>query len=143
MYKVAADAALHFFPLGSGPGSFVPVFKLFEDPGQVTNVFVNHSHSDYIELTVEGGLAGLLLIACMLLWWGSRATAIWFARAPSRMDRAAVVATAAILAHSLVDYPARTAAIGTILAAGLALMASRPEVKAEEASAGGRHLRAE
>jgi O-antigen ligase len=143
MYKIAAQAALHSFPLGSGPGSFVPVFKLFEEPAQVTNVFVNHSHSDYIELVVEGGVAGFLLISCILIWWLSRAATIWFARAPSRIDRAAVVATAAILAHSMVDYPARTAAIGSILAAGLALMASRPEVKIEEKSAGGRHLKAE
>lgn len=143
MYKVAANAALHFFPLGSGPGSFVPAFKLFEEPGQVTNVFVNHSHSDYIELVLEGGLVGLLLIASMLLWWLSRATTIWFARAPNRLDRAAVVATAAILGHSLVDYPARTSTIAAILAAGFALMASRPEIKIEEASSGGRHLKAE
>lgn len=143
MYKVAIDAALHFFPLGSAPGSFVPAFKLFEVPGQVTNVFVNHSHSDYLELTVEGGIAGLLLIACMLLWWLRRAALIWFARMPSRIERAAVVATGAILAHSMVDYPSRTAAIGAILAAGFALMASRPEAKVEEASAGGRHLKAE
>ena len=143
MYKVAANAALHFFPLGSGPGSFVPAFKLFEEPGQVTNVFVNHSHSDYIELVLEGGLVGLLLIAGMLLWWLSRAATIWFARSPNRLDRAAIVATAAILGHSLVDYPARTSTIAAILAAGFALMASRPEIKIEEVSSGGRHLKAE
>jgi len=143
MYKVALNAAAHLFPLGSGPGAFVPTFKLFEDPTQVTNVFVNHSHSDYIELFVEGGMIGLVMIACMLIWWLKRATSIWFARSPSRIERAAVVATAAILAHSLVDYPARTAAIGSILAAGLALMASRPAVKVEEASTSGRHLKAE
>ncbi|MFA6112604.1 MAG: O-antigen ligase family protein [Sphingomonas sp.] len=143
MYKVAANALVHFWPVGSGPGSFVPVFKLFEEPGMVTNVFVNHSHSDYIEFVLEGGIVGALVIVCLGLWWLRRAATIWFARSPSRIDRAAVVATAAILAHSMVDYPARTSAIAAILAAGLALMASRPEVKVEEASAGGRHLKAE
>lgn len=143
MYGIAASALAHFWPLGSGPGSFVPVFKLFEDPGLVTNFFVNHAHSDYIEFVLEGGVIGMLVLACLGVWWLRRAATIWFARSPSRIDRAAVVATAAILAHSMVDYPARTSAIAAILAAGFALMAPRPEVKVEEVSAGGRHLRAE
>lgn len=143
MYKVSANAIAHFWPLGSGPGSFVPVYKLFEEPGHVTNVFVNHAHSDYIELVLEGGVAGLLLIACLLFWWLRRATAIWFARSPSGIDRAAVVATAAILAHSMVDYPARSSAIAAILAAGFALMTPRPDPTVGTPSPGGRHLKAE
>jgi O-antigen ligase len=143
MYKIAAEALVHFWPMGSGPGSFVPVFKLFEQPDQVTSVFVNHSHSDYIEFVLEGGVVGVLVVLGLGLWWLRRAATIWFARSPSRINRAAVVATAAILAHSMVDYPARTSAIAAILAAGFALMASRPEVKVEEAPAGGRHLKAE
>jgi len=143
MYRVTANAIVHFWPLGSGPGSFVPVFKLFEDPGKVSNFFVNHSHSDYIEFVLEGGVIGMLVLACLGVWWLRRAATIWFARSPSRIDRAAVVATAAILAHSMVDYPARTSAIAAILAAGFALMAPRQEVKVEEVSAGGRHLKAE
>lgn len=143
MYKVTIGALAHFWPLGSGPGSFVPVYKLFEDSGRVTNFFVNHSHSDYLELALEGGVPGLLLVAGLLLWWFRRAVTIWFARSPSRIDRAAVVATAAILAHSMVDYPARTSAIAAILAAGFALMAPRPEIKIDEPVSGGRHLKAE
>ena len=144
MYSVAAKAMFYFFPLGSGFGSFVPAFKLFEDPAQLSNVFANHSHSDYLELALEGGLPGILLIISLLVWWCRQAVTIWFARAPRRLDRAAVVATAAILAHSTVDYPARTTMIAVILAAGLALMTTRV-VKAEEeiASTGGRHLKAD
>ena len=79
----------------------------------------------------------------MLLWWLRRAATIWFARSSDRIERAAVVATAAILAHSMGDYPARTSAIAAILAAGFALMAPGPEVKIAEPVAGGRHLKAE
>jgi hypothetical protein len=144
MYSVAAKAARYFFPLGSGFGSFVPAFKLFEDPAQISNVFANHSHSDYLELALEGGLPGILLVIGLLLWWCRQALTIWFARAPRRLDRAAVVATAAILAHSAVDYPARTTTIAVILAAGLALMTTRVvKVEKEIVPAGGRHLKAE
>jgi O-antigen ligase len=144
IYTVVAGAIKHFMPIGSGYGSFVPVYKLFEVPAQVSDVFVNHSHSDYLELTLEGGILGVLLVAGVLLWWTRRAVAIWFSRSASRFDRAAVVATAAIFGHSMVDYPARTSAIAAILAAGLALMAERQvRVEPEEASVGGRHLSAE
>lgn len=144
MYAVASKAALYFFPLGSGFGSFVPAFKLFEDPAQISNVFANHSHSDYLELALEGGLPGILLVMGLLVWWCRQAVTIWFARAPRRLDRAAVVATAAILAHSAVDYPARTTTIAVILAAGLALMTTRVvKVEEETAPTGGRHLKAE
>lgn len=144
MYAVAAKAASYFFPLGSGFGSFVPAFKLFENPAQISNVFANHSHSDYLELALEGGLPGILLVMGLLLWWCRQAVTIWFARAPRRLDRAAVVATAAILAHSAVDYPARTTMIAVILAVGLALMTTRVvKVEEEVASTGGRHLKAE
>ncbi|MDB5706259.1 MAG: O-antigen ligase family protein [Sphingomonas bacterium] len=144
MYAVTAKALEHFFPLGSGFGSFPPVYRLFEDPSLVTNVFVNHTHSDYLELALEGGLPGLLLIAVLFLWWLRRAAAIWFARSPSRIERAAVIATGAIFCHSIVDYPARTSAIAAILGAGLALMVPRStDVKVDEAPAGGRHLSAE
>lgn len=144
MYAVAAHALAHFFPLGSGPGSFVPVYKLFEDPGLVINVFANHAHSDYLELALETGIPGVLLVLGLLVWWARRAVSIWFSRSSSRLDRAAIVATAAIMAHSLVDYPARTSTIAVILAAGFALMTSRAvTIEEDEAPGGGRHLTAE
>jgi O-antigen ligase len=144
MYAVTVKAVSHFFPLGSGFGSFPPVYRLFEDPNLVTNVFINHTHSDYLELVLEGGIPGVLLVAALLLWWLRRAAAIWFSRSPSRIERAAVIATGAILFHSIVDYPARTSAIAAILGAGLALMVPRStEAKVEEAPAVGRHLSAE
>ena len=40
-------------------------------------------------------------------------------------SRAAVIASAAILAHSLVDYPLRTAAISALFAMCLAFLADR------------------
>lgn len=143
MYAVALKAMLHFLPFGSGPGSFVPTFKLFEDPNMVNDVFVNHSHSDYLEFILEGGVPGILLIGSLLLWWCRQAVTIWLDRMPRRLDRAAVVATAVILAHSAIDYPARTSTIAVILAAGLALMATRMVKQEDDAPVTGRHLTAE
>src|SRR5206468_5752244 len=43
-------------PLGSGLGSFVRVYRLYESPDQVMPEYVIHAHNDYAELTLELGL---------------------------------------------------------------------------------------
>lgn len=111
------------FPVGSGSGSFASVYPGFEDPDAVDRYFVNHVHNDYIELVLETGLAGLLLILAFLLWWIGRAIAIWRAPIVDHFARAATVASAAILTHSLVDFPLRTSAIAAVFAMSVALMA--------------------
>lgn len=122
-FTVSAEAAKDHFPFGSGIGTFRPVYQLYEDPERVTNTFVNHVHSDWIELVLETGLPGLALLVLFLIWWVRRALAIWRADEPDYFARAATIASAAMLAHSLVDYPLRTAAMGAVFAACLAMMA--------------------
>ena len=133
------------FPLGSGSGSFAAVYPAYENPDIVDRWFVNHVHNDYIELVLETGLAGLLLILLFLLWWIGRVIAIWRAPIIDHFARAASVASGAILAHSLVDFPLRTSAIAAVFAMCVALMAgSRLRLKADavvpEDGQGARHL---
>jgi hypothetical protein len=66
---------------------------------------------------------GLALLLLFLIWWARRTAAIWRAEEADYYARAATVATAAIMAHSLVDYPLRTAAISILFAIACALMA--------------------
>jgi O-antigen ligase len=113
--------------LGSGVGSFQRVYRQYEDHSAVDRTFVNHAHSDYIEIIMETGIPGILLLAGFLFWWGRRAVPIWRAGAVDRYAVAATIGSAAVLIHSLVDYPLRTAAISAIMAACLAKMA-RPRV---------------
>jgi len=144
------DAAKDFMPFGSGIGSFNEVYRSREDPAGITSRFyMNHVHGDYIEMALETGLPGLLLLALFLLWWGRRVIAIWGAEEADYYARAATIASAAILAHSLVDYPLRTAAISAILAMCCALMAE-PRAKTrrsrrgeDEAKPEARHLSAD
>ncbi len=118
-----SEAASDFMPLGSGIGTFVPIFPMYEDPATVDVYYMNHAHSDYLELALEAGIPGLVLIALFLLWWAWRAAAVWRAEEADYFARAATIASAAILAHSIVDYPLRTAAIGAVFAMCCALMA--------------------
>lgn len=137
-----------YFPAGSGVGTFASVYRLYEDPAVTTTQWVNHAHSDIVEIALEAGIAGLLLLLALLWWWGRRAYAIWIRdEQPDHFARAAVIASAAIIAHSFVDYPLRTAGIATVFAICLALMAQpRPSARVrasrESGEDGPRHLSA-
>lgn len=128
-FSKSIDAAKDFVPLGSGIGSFAEIYRLYEDPAAIGRTYMNHVHSDYIELFLETGVLGLAVLLLFLLWWGRRSIAIWRAAEPDNFARAASIASAAILAHSLVDYPLRTAAMAAVFALCCALMAE-PRAKA-------------
>jgi O-antigen ligase len=122
-------AAQDYLPLGSGVGSYPEVYRTYEPHETVDRYFMNHVHGDYIELALETGAPGILLILAFLLWWGRRTFAVWRAEEADYFARAATIASAAILAHSVVDYPLRTAAIAAVFAMCCALMAE-PRAKA-------------
>lgn len=134
MFATTAQAARDFLPLGSGLGSFPEVYHLYEDPAAVTNTYVSHAHNDYAEIVLELGLGGALLIVAFLAWWALAAWNAWRSAGSQPYARAASVATAILLVHSLVDFPLRTAAIGAAFAMGLALLADRraPKVHSQD-----------
>jgi O-antigen ligase len=140
------EAATDFAPTGSGVGTFKTIYPMYEDHDTLTTTYVNHAHNDYLEIALETGLPGLLLLALVLLWWARRALVIWRADEPDHFARAATIASAAIIAHSIVDYPLRTAAISAVFAVCLALMAeARPWVRQRDRrqSNEARHLSAD
>jgi len=123
--KTATAATRDFLPFGSGLGTFRRVYDLYEDPQRVTTTYVIHAHNDYLELALEMGLPALLLLMVFLLWWGWVAWGAWRSAETGPYVRAASIATAAILVHSFVDFPLRTAAISAAFAMCLALLADR------------------
>jgi O-antigen ligase len=122
-FRKTSAAAAEFMPVGSGIGTFQAIYRTREDPAAVDHFYMNHAHSDLLELALETGVPGLALLLLFLVWWGRRAATIWRAEEADYYARAATIATAAIMAHSLVDYPLRTAAISALFAIGCALMA--------------------
>jgi O-antigen ligase len=124
VWEKTAKAIGENFPVGTGLGTFETIYHRYEDPTQVTASFVNHAHNEYLELALELGLAGMLLMGLFLAWWGVAAARIWTSVHATAFGRASTIATAAILAHSVVDFPLRTGAISAIFAACLALMAN-------------------
>lgn len=123
IWSTTSKAIHDSFPFGTGLGSFQNVYHQYENPEQVTRSYVNHAHNDYLETALELGAGGMLLILAFLVWWAVVATRIWVSTYSSPFARAATIATAAILAHSFVDFPLRTGAISAIFGACIGLMA--------------------
>ncbi|HZH05638.1 MAG TPA: O-antigen ligase family protein, partial [Lautropia sp.] len=136
MVETTLEAATGHLPFGSGVGTFASVYRTYENPAEVTSTWVNHAHSDFAEIFLETGIPGILLMIAFFAWWGRRAYTVWAeAERPDAFARAGVIASAAVIAHSLVDYPLRTAAISTLFAICLALMAQpRPAHRARAES---------
>lgn len=140
-FRLTWQAALDYLPVGSGVGSFQPVYRTQEPLPSVTTTYMNHAHNDWLEILLETGIPGLMLTAMFLGWWGLRVRAIWTAEEPDRFAQAAAIATAAIMLHSIVDYPLRTAALSVLFATCLGLMSgARPHVRRSRAKPQVRHL---
>ena len=130
-----------FGPVGSGVGSFPNLYQLGEDPANVDRWYVNHAHNDYLELAVETGVPGILLMLAFLLWWGRAVWQMLRSPASDQFALAGAVASAAILMHSMVDYPLRTAAIGAVFAMSIALiLRSRRTAQSDRDLRPARHL---
>ncbi len=123
IWSHTAHAIADYGLVGSGIGTFPKLYPLTENPATIERTYVNHAHNDYMEIALEAGIPGVALMLLFLAWWARRAFAIWRSPDAVEMARAACIASAAILLHSLVDYPLRTAAIATCMAMALALMA--------------------
>lgn len=63
-FPIVVDAIERFFPFGSGLGSFVEVYQIFEPNRLITPSYFNHAHNDFAELLLTAGVPGVLL----LLW---------------------------------------------------------------------------
>lgn len=133
--STTSKAVGDFMPFGSGLASFRNVYALYEQPERVTDVYVIHAHNDYLEIALELGIAGIVLILLFLAWWAAAVWRAWRSPEGGPFARAAAIASAAVLIHSAVDFPLRTSAIAACLALCLALLADSraapPKEKAE------------
>jgi O-antigen ligase len=146
-FSLTARAAKDYLPVGSGVGTFQQIYRMEEDPSKVSYIYMNHAHGDYFELALETGLPGLLLVLVFIGWWLARSVALWRDPEAEPFAKAATIAVGTILAHSVVDYPLRTAAVSAVFAACCALMTDpRPNLSARQRGAGApraRHLSAD
>jgi hypothetical protein len=121
-------AASSYLPFGSGMGTFVPVYAMFEKSPNVFVQYINHAHNDFAELTLESGVIGPTLVLVFAVWFALRSRTIWTVGPAGAGDfdrllmRAATLVIVLLAAHSLVDYPLRTAAMTGVLAFACGLL---------------------
>lgn len=119
-----------YWPWGSGMGTFVPVFVAAERLEVVDSSFPNRAHNEFLELALEAGIPGLVVLAAVagVLVWR------WVVRLRSAADpqehaelcfAAATLVTVGL--HSFVDYPLRSMALAALagVATGFILTPSR------------------
>lgn len=129
----SVEAAVAFQPVGSGLGTFVPIYQMFETSTDVIAMYINHAHDDWLELWLEGGWPILVLIAALLVWLARAGWRTWRAGGESdapaidqALPRAASIVVLLLLAHSAVDYPLRTTAMMVVFAYCAALLTPAP-----------------
>jgi O-antigen ligase len=137
------EAAKAFMPFGSGMGTFIPVYAMFEKPEDaLLNAYANRAHNDIIELWLEAGAAGLVLMGLFLGWLAVASWKLWrrAGAGASGIDlllaRAATMIVALLIAHSFVDYPLRTSAMMAFMAFACGLLVAPPPSTASEPPAG-------
>lgn len=106
--------AIHqYLPWGSGMGTFDQVFRSAEQLSGLSIEYMNEAHNEYLQVLLEGGLPGALLIAAALIWYAYASFTSWCARDP--LGELASTAILIYALHSLVDYPLRTISHGALL----------------------------
>lgn len=101
-------------PLGTGVGSFVPVFAQAQDPRQARSELVNHAHNEYVQWWLEGGVPALLALGFALglfAWCGWQVLTWTGSRRLRAVAAPAWAGLLVLLLHSLVDFPLRTTAL--------------------------------
>jgi O-antigen ligase len=119
-----------YWPVGSGVGSFIPIYQTFQPTRLVDPTIFNHAHDDFLEAALESGLAAVLILLGFLVWFAGRCRAAWAkpaAPGANALARAGSLVIGMILIHSTVDYPLRTVAMTTLFAFACALLVPAPE----------------
>lgn len=103
-----------FLPLGSGMGSFDPVFRMYEPHEFLGPLYLNHAHNDFLQVVIEAGVPGALLIILFLGWFTMRAWRVWRVRGRAEgspavlLGRAGSIVILVLLCSSAVEFPLRT-----------------------------------
>ncbi|ATQ69559.1 MULTISPECIES: O-antigen ligase family protein [Methylosinus] len=141
--RISLRAAEAFFPFGSGLGTFERVYPLFVETSAILPATVNHAHNDLIEIVVETGAAGVMLIlgaAVLIVSCGRRGFRERNVEG-ARVRLAALLVVMMLLAHSLWDYPLRASANAAVFAYCCAILfaVARPDDRgAAELARGGK-----
>jgi O-antigen ligase len=126
--RMTSQIAIANMPLGSGLGTFVPMYERFEPRTSLQNFYINHAHNDWLELWLTGGVPAILLLFGFLAWFAARTFRLWRSGQSERrildpaLARAAPIVVILLLLHSVVDYPLRIPTLSVLFAIACAYL---------------------
>lgn len=118
LWQPAIKAAADFMPLGSGIGSFVSTYQIYEGRELLTPTYRNHAHNEFIEIAMTGGVPAMLLLAAAITGW-ARLALRWIRERGRSKDvlygRLGSIVVLLFGVGSFVDYPARVPSLACVL----------------------------
>jgi O-antigen ligase len=132
--RVTSQAAIANLPIGSGFGTFAPIYEKFEPRTLLTEKYVNHAHNDWLELWLTGGAPAVLIAGGFLAWLAASTFRLWSRGHQETpvldlaLAQAAPIVIVLLLLHSAMDYPLRTAALSVVFAIACAYLIPRRRI---------------
>lgn len=126
-WPTALTTLSHYFPFGSGLGTFDTAFRTQEKLEVLGTHYVNHAHNEYLEVGIEMGVLGIFLLLCSVFWLLKYTIQLIFryrAEGASSLPSFAGYGLICLALHSLVDYPLRSLSIAMISGILVAVMIS-------------------
>ena len=118
LWSVSWTATKDYLPLGSGIGSFVEVFQIYEPDALLNRTYVNHAHNDWVESVMTGGIPAFLIISALVLMWVWSAYILMKGRndqsSTAKLARMGLVVTFILAAASFFDYPLRVPSLSAL-----------------------------
>ena len=108
---------LHYFPFGSGVGSFEKVYFVNEPELLLGSTYMNQAHDDWLQAVLAAGLPAVVMLliaagAFVVKAW--RVLAREAAGTPGDLERLGLVVILLFGVASAVDYPLRTPAMAAL-----------------------------
>jgi O-antigen ligase len=123
-----------YFPFGTGFGSFDPMFRMHEPLDLLKPTYFNHAHNDFLEVVLDAGLPGVLLLLAALGWWAWASIGAWRTGSGRHhaLPRLGSAMLFLVILASIVDYPVRTPMImAVVVIAAVWLSDHSPETSQE------------
>lgn len=117
-------SAQRFWPLGAGMGTFDTVFLVDESLESLEPMRPGRAHNDYLELAIEAGVPGLVLLAGWMLYVALAAFRPQRAEDMRPARDAAFAALLAIALQSVLDYPLRNETMLCLIGLLIAILVS-------------------
>ena len=113
--RIFATTTIHigeqFTPIGTGVGTFVPIYAQYQDLQRARSETINHAHDEYAQWWLEAGVPALGVMVFGLgvfCWLGWQVLACMPSQRLRSIAASAWVGLLILLLHSVVDFPMRT-----------------------------------